>query len=87
MPALRIDIPEPLQELADAGEVPGSGAAPADPATRYKARTRRVLTRGGAMRGHVNLFLSDSGIRAADGLDAPLRDGDVLMAVAPVTGG
>lgn len=92
MPTIRIDIPEPLQPLADgAAELPATGAtvgaALADLGTRHVALTQRVLTRGGAMREHVNLFLNDTDIRAAEGLDTPLHDDDVLMVVPSVAGG
>lgn len=92
MPTIHIEIPEPLQELADgATEVPASGttvgAALSDLSTRHKALVQRVLTRGGAMRQHVNLFLNDNDIRTAGGLDTPLHDGDVLMLVPSVAGG
>lgn len=92
MATIRIDIPEPLRELAGgAAELRASGAtvgaALANLATHYRALTQRVLTRGGAMREHVNLFLNDSDIRAAAGLDTPVRDGDVLLVVPSVAGG
>lgn len=92
MPTILIDIPEPLQELADgAVELPATGAtvaaALADLGTWYGALTQRVLTRGGALRPHVNLFLNDGDIRAAQGLDTPLHEGDVLMIVPSVAGG
>lgn len=92
MPTILVDIPEPLRGLADgAAELPASGstvdAALADLGMRYRALTQRVLTRGGAMREYVNLFLNDSDIRAAEGLKTPVREGDVLMIVPSVAGG
>lgn len=92
MPTIKIDIPEPLQELAGGNAVLTAsgatvGAALADLATRHQSLVQRVLTRGGAMRRHVNLFLNDGDIRAADGLQTAVRDGDVLMVVPSVAGG
>lgn len=92
MATIDIDIPEPLRELADgAAQLPANGttvgAALADLGTRYRVLTQRVLTRGGAMRKHVNLFLNEQDVRAAQGLDTPVRDGDVLMVVPSVAGG
>lgn len=92
MPTIHIDIPEPLQALAGgAAELPARGEtvgeALSDLGTRHVTLVQRVLTRGGSMRRHVNLFLNDSDIRAAGGLDTPLRDGDVLMVVPSVAGG
>jgi molybdopterin converting factor small subunit len=48
---------------------------------------QRVLTRGGVLRPHVNLFLNDSDVRAVGGLDATLQDGDTLTVVPSVSGG
>lgn len=92
MPTIRIDIPEPLRALAGgAAEVQASGAtigvALADLGTRHMALTRHVLTRGGMLREYVNLFLNDSDVRAVDGLNTCLHDGDVLVVVPSVAGG
>lgn len=92
LPIIRITLPEPLQALAgDAAGLTASGAnvgqALADLGSRHLALTRRLLTRSGAVREHVNLFLNDQDIRAAKGLKTPLHDGDVLLVVASVAGG
>jgi len=92
MPTIHIEIPAPLQALADdAATLPASGAtvgaALADLATRHEMLVQRILTRGGAMREHVNLFLDDRDIRADHGLDTPLREGSVLLVVPSVAGG
>lgn len=92
MATISIDIPEPLRELAGgAAQLPASGAtvgaALADLGQHHRVLVQRVLTRGGAMRPHVNLFLNEHDIRAAQGLDTPVQDGDVLMVVPSVAGG
>jgi len=92
MATIHIDIPEPLRELAHgAARVTASGAtvgaALADLATRHQALAQRVLTRGGDMRPHVNLFLNNADVRAAQGLATRVQDGDELMVVASVAGG
>lgn len=89
---MRIEIPEPLQAFAEgAGELAADGAtvgaALADLAQRYPLLVQRVLTRGGSMRRHVNLFVNDSDIRAGGGLGQPLRDGDLVTVVPSVAGG
>lgn len=92
MTTIRIDIPGPLQELAGgATELPAAGAtvgaALNDLGSRHATLHHRVLTRGGRLRPHVNLFLNDSDIRAAQGLDTPVTDGDTLLVVPSVAGG
>lgn len=92
MPTIYIELPEPLQELAGGTtEVPANGAtvgaALDELATRHKTLVQRVLTRGGLLRPHVNLFLNDYDIRTANGLDTPVGNGDTLMVVPSVAGG
>jgi len=92
MPTICIKIPDPLQELANGAPTMTAsgttvGGALHDLGTRHVALVQRVLTRGGAMRRHVNLFLNGNDIRAAAGLRTAVRDGDVLMVVASVAGG
>lgn len=92
MAEIRIELPEVLQPLA--GDVPALPArgrtvaeALADLRDRHALLVNRVLTRGGAMRPHANLYLNERDLRADDGLDTRLRDGDVLLVVASVSGG
>lgn len=47
----------------------------------------RVLNPAGEPRSFVNLFLGDENIRSLDGLQTPVRDGDVLSIVPAVAGG
>jgi molybdopterin converting factor small subunit len=47
----------------------------------------RVLTPDGAQRPLVKMFLGDTDIRSLDGLDSPVKDGDVLSIIAAVAGG
>lgn len=47
----------------------------------------RVLTESGSLREHVNVFVGDENCRFIGGLDAPVRDGEVLEIVASVSGG
>ncbi len=92
MPTICIEIPEPLQPLAaNAAQLSATGAtvgaALADLGARHAALVQRVLTRGGHMREHVNLFLNDRDIRSAYGLGTPVDDGDRLLVVPSVAGG
>jgi molybdopterin converting factor small subunit len=54
---------------------------------RWPAVLDRVLTEQGEVREHVNIFVGEESIRFATGLATPVRDGDVIMIVAAVSGG
>ena len=92
MPQIRIELPEALQPLAGDAPAVGSeggtvGEALGALRPRHELLLNRVLHRGGCMRPHVNLFLNERDLRAAQGLDTPLAEGDVLLVVASVAGG
>lgn len=92
MAQIEIALPEPLQELAGGAlrvtaSGPSVGAALADLGRRHRLLVQRILTRGGALRPHVNLFLNQDDIGAAHGLDTALAEGDVLTVVPSVAGG
>jgi len=89
---IRIELPGPLQDLADGQasvEVEGDSieAALEHLGTRYPLLLNRILTRGGQLRPHVNLFLGGRDIRHGAGLKTPLADGDELLVVPSVAGG
>jgi adenylyltransferase/sulfurtransferase len=54
---------------------------------RYPQARLRILTRGGQLRPHVNLFVRERDIRSVDGLATRLEDGDSLLVVPSVAGG
>lgn len=54
---------------------------------RYPALQQHILTRDGALRPFVNVFLHQRDVRDLDGLDTPLADGDALLIVPAVAGG
>lgn len=89
---IRIELPGPLQELADGQssvEVQGDSIEEAlnDLGTRYPLLLNRILTRGGQLRPHVNLFVGGRDIRRGQGLATPLAAGDELLVVPSVAGG
>ena len=53
----------------------------------YPVLYRRVCDETGAVRKHVNLFVNNDSIRALDGLDTVLADGDELIILPAVSGG
>lgn len=92
MPQIRIELPEALQPLAgDAPTVAAEGVTVGEALgalrPRHELLVNRVLHRGGGMRPHVNLYLNERDLRAAQGLETPLAEGDVLLVVASVSGG
>ena len=54
---------------------------------RHPTLYTNVCDETGAVRRHVNLFVSTSHIRDLDGLDTPLADGDALEILPAVSGG
>jgi molybdopterin synthase sulfur carrier subunit len=47
----------------------------------------RILTPEGEIRPLVNIFKGDTSIRAQDGLDTPVEEGDVIAVIPAVAGG
>jgi molybdopterin converting factor small subunit len=47
----------------------------------------RVLTPEGELRPLVNVFVGETSIRVADGLETVLADGDVIAVIPAVAGG
>lgn len=89
---IKIELPGVLQELADnqsTVEVEGETVQQAldQLGDRHPMVLTRILTRGGKLRPHVNLFLSGRDIRQGDGLETPVAAGDELLVVPSVAGG
>ena len=92
--AIQVNVPGALQAFAS-----GSSRVRVDAACRTVGETLRalsaahpgvvdrVLTETGALREHVNVFVGDENCRFIGGLEAPVRDGEVLEIVASVSGG
>lgn len=92
MPQIQLELPEVLRPLADGAAVlpvraATVSAALAELGRRHPLLLSRVLTRGGALRPHVNLFLNQQDLRLAQGLATPVQEGDRLAVVAAVSGG
>jgi molybdopterin synthase sulfur carrier subunit len=47
----------------------------------------RICDDSGELRRFVNIFLNDEDVRHLEGLDSPIRDGDVLSIVPAIAGG
>ena len=89
---IHIELPGVLQELADQQsnvDVEGRTVREAldSLGRRHPMVLTRILTRGGQLRPHVNLFVGGRDIRQGLGLDTQLTDGDELLVVPSVAGG
>lgn len=89
---IHIELPDALRPLAEGAErVPVEAASVAEAldelGQRYPQARLRILTRGGQLRPHVNLFVRERDIRSVDGLATRLEDGDSLLVVPSVAGG
>jgi adenylyltransferase/sulfurtransferase len=89
---IRIELPAALQALASGQhslEVTGNtvGEALAELGRGHPLLLGRILTRGGQLRPHVNLFVNELDVRAERGLDTPVSSGNTLLVVPSVAGG
>lgn len=92
MTPIRVELPAALRALAEGWPTVDArgrtvGQALADLGQRHPHLLRRILTRGGQLRPHVNLFVNEADIRHRQGLDTELDSGDVLVVVPSVAGG
>lgn len=54
---------------------------------QYPALVQQILTRDGAVRRYVNIFVRGEDIRSLDGLATQLHDGDEAIVMPSVAGG
>jgi len=92
MPAITIHVPGPLRRYC-AGASKLSTSAPTvravleDLARREPALYTNVCDETGALRRHLNVFVNSDNVRDLDGLETPLRPGDVVTFLPAVSGG
>ncbi|MBI1904655.1 MAG: MoaD/ThiS family protein [Rhodocyclales bacterium] len=87
-----IRIPTPLRgHTAGADEVPVEARSVGEALARlgelHPGILERVLDGDGQPRQFVNIFLGSGNVRALDGMNTPVRDGDVLAIIPAVAGG
>ncbi|AGM40149.1 putative sulfur carrier protein [Spiribacter salinus M19-40] len=92
MSTIQVELPAALQPLADGAAVmaldgTSVGDALAALQARHLAVGQRILTRGGALREHVNIFLDEDDVRALAGLETPLAGYRRMTIVPSVAGG
>lgn len=92
MSMIHVELPAALQPLANdtavmelGGESVGEVLAALQ--ERHAAVGQRVLTRGGSLRAHVNIFLDEEDIRTLDGLQTPVAGYRRMVIVPSVAGG
>ncbi|GHU87122.1 MoaD family protein [Clostridia bacterium] len=64
-----------------------AGEAIAALAAQYPDIRQHIYDEDGALRSFINVFLGDTNIKNAGGMDAALKDGDTLMLVPAIAGG
>ena len=86
-------LPGTLRELNEGRPTLVLGGAPRTVAEALDALReavpalhRRVVTEAGEIRQHINVFVGDTEIRRARGLDTPL-EGDVELVILPAVSG
>ena len=89
---IEVHVPSMLRECcAGAAEIPLQASSVRDALhqieERYPSLYRSVCYETGAVRRHVNLFVNTDHIRDLQGLDTPLRPGDVVAILPAVSGG
>lgn len=91
-PLVQIHVPSMLRDACGGQsrlplEASTVRAALASIEQRFPALYRSVCHETGAVRRHVNLFVNMHHIRDLQGIDTPLRVGDVLAILPAVSGG
>ena len=92
MTTITVRIPTPLRGYtAGADEVRARGATVAEAMSTLGAAhdglLARVLTPEGEPRQFVNIYLGSRNVRALQGMQTPVNDGDVISIVPAVAGG
>ncbi|MFC5475187.1 MoaD/ThiS family protein [Paraherbaspirillum soli] len=92
MSQVAIRIPTPLRAYTQGAdevlvEAATVGEALATLGTRHDGVLPRLLTADGEPRQFVNFYLGSQNVRALNGLQTPVSDGDVLSIIPAVAGG
>jgi adenylyltransferase/sulfurtransferase len=90
--SVTIQIPTALRVFTDRKSDITAEGATAGEAIRYFADAYpdiagHLYDEHGELRSFINVYLGDSNIKNLNGLDTPLKDGDVLMLVPAIAGG
>lgn len=64
-----------------------AGEALAELLARYPGLEQELLTEAGTLRPALHLFLGEREVQSLEGLATPLREGEPLILVLPISGG
>jgi molybdopterin converting factor small subunit len=87
-----IQIPTALRAFTDKlSEIPAEGSTVGEAvknfADTYPDIRTHLYDERGELRAFINIYIGDENIRNRDGLDTPVRDGDILTLVPAIAGG
>lgn len=90
--AVKVQIPGPLRSLAGgAAEVQVEAATVRSLVDALQAKHQgfreRLLDESGSLKAYVRVFMNDDDVRALDGEQTALKDGDVVAIVPAIAGG
>ena len=92
MTTVTVRIPTPLRSYTQgADEVRAEGATVAEAmhtlGAAHDGLLARVLTTEGEPRQFVNIYLGSRNVRALQGMETPVNEGDIISIVPAVAGG
>lgn len=86
--AVAVHVPRALRSLSNgAAVVEVTGGTVGAAIGQIEGVRHRVLDDQGRVRVHVNLFVNGAHIRALNGLETPVADGDEIVILPSVSGG
>ena len=92
MPTVPVRIPLPMRKLTrDAGSVDASGTTVADLIadleSRYPGIRAKMLDDDGRLHRYINIYIDGEDIRYRQGLETPVREGEVVQVIPAAAGG
>ena len=89
---INIRIPTPLRKLTnneDVIEIEANSvkAAISEMQSRYPGIQERLIDENGEVRRFVNVYVNEEDIRFLQNQETPLKDGDEIALIPPVSGG
>jgi molybdopterin synthase sulfur carrier subunit len=87
-----VRIPTQLRELTGGkGEIPAEGSTVGEVLSalekQFPALRERLFDDEGKLRRFVNVFVSEEDVRFLEGLNTPVKEGEVVSIVPAVAGG
>lgn len=90
--AVTIDIPSPLRQITKgANPVQAGGRSVKELFVNinetYPGFLDRVFDQDGSLRGFINVYVNKQNIKALQGVETAVNDGDQVYIVLPIVGG